>query len=1103
MRPKEKELKKHNNGKRGSQGTISIFLVIILVPCIIFTCLFGDISRVELSKAQASSASDLAMYSLMSHYDNELKEYYGLVASCQDIESFYDVTATYFTGMMSAKGVSGEGSQLFLDYLASLKSGNMADFLQVEFTQPATVKEAKNSAMGDNAALIEDSIVEFMKYRGPYEIANNIIDRMENLNILEGVAGAQKDEPIAEARKEYAEAENDMLKKALYIYMATELYTDFYTQKGVPGFEKYKQYETDLGKIARDFSKVTEVITKYYAGTDGIKNVNFPLKSLNAYTGSITEKNVGTKVKDSSKTIYCINKKELEKLLKDIDKKKQEAENAAVSIADSCSNLPDPTPEFSDVNPAIFCMKVQNQVKSTDLNTLNNAGEWLMKRYAQLNAALNCQPFPKKQKSDKDEEKEVIVESEDDKDALPDDWKNQIQQAMRQIEATYDSCYAAGGNSDYLQFVSRYRKIAESNATYPGGKDTITNVIERRYEFQSEYMNGMVRVGDFIETIRTNFAQIDDDISTQIKNLNVIIDGGNFTYNGNNYSTVSLDSFKKAVLNYSSKRNQWGSAISSSGSDSQYAKNERSEYKGEGEDEGEKFAAKIAKDGGKSVDNFKSRLVNIRNDMMEFQKALKEFKYGGKQVTTLSGRNETIQAGRIVIPKEIDISLSNNEKAAEGYYKSLLTPDASKVYKAPEKKSGEAGNNPNLQEDKPNLYGLLEAQFKGQIQKIESEVKENEKRNEQYKKEAEEKKKNANKIESKYLKGKGSNLGESHGGSRVSATTAIGSLISTVNALMNGSGDELRDELYVTEYIMDMFSYSTFNNEGQHRLAADAKKQYTLKDFTEDGYPGYTSLWAEENAAKIPQNQSLTNQPINAAHNQMNLGEVEYVLYGSKNIDKNLETSYKNIFAIRETLNLVSGFQNFYAGGNDTAKVIQGIANAIMTATAGVVPEALTKCVLIGVLATMESAHDMERLKAGVPVALHKNSDKNWYYSISGEKIAHFDEGGSEPVDENGIYYGDYLYFFLLLGTMNSSTYSSILLRAGDLIEANMRKMGSDKGFDLSKSRCYFSIGGELKVKPLFLDIPIAHSMQEVDVNTMTGTSGWCTYRVDIVRGYS
>ena len=78
----DRKIAKLNN----SRGAISVFLVLILVPCIVVVCLFGDISRVELSKAEASSAGDLALYSLMSHYDEELKEYYGLVASCQNIE---------------------------------------------------------------------------------------------------------------------------------------------------------------------------------------------------------------------------------------------------------------------------------------------------------------------------------------------------------------------------------------------------------------------------------------------------------------------------------------------------------------------------------------------------------------------------------------------------------------------------------------------------------------------------------------------------------------------------------------------------------------------------------------------------------------------------------------------------------------------------------------------------------------------------------------------------------------------------------------------------------------------------------------------------------
>ena len=81
--------------KQTSRGAITIFLAIILVPCIIFTCAFGDVSRVALSKSQANATGDLALYSQLANYDVDLHEWYGLVASCQDIESFYKKTEDY------------------------------------------------------------------------------------------------------------------------------------------------------------------------------------------------------------------------------------------------------------------------------------------------------------------------------------------------------------------------------------------------------------------------------------------------------------------------------------------------------------------------------------------------------------------------------------------------------------------------------------------------------------------------------------------------------------------------------------------------------------------------------------------------------------------------------------------------------------------------------------------------------------------------------------------------------------------------------------------------------------------------------------------------
>lgn len=1091
--------------KRSNRGTISVFLVLILVPCIIVACLFGDISRVELSKSEAAGASDLAMYSLMSHFDKELKEYYGLVASCQDIESFYDTTAEYFTGMMRAKGISGAGSELLLAYLESLKSGNMSDFLQVEFTTPATVTEVANSGLGDNAALLEDSIVEFMKYRGPYEILKSVLEPLQKKNIVEGVTGAKKDEPIVEAKQEFTEAEGELLEQAFYSYLALKNYTDAYESKGVPSIEKYQEYEDHLRKIANDFAKVTELITMYYAGTDGIRLLSFPMYSLNAYTGRYQAKNIGEKIETDSETLYCIDNATLNKLLKNIDTMIQNVERSGGNIVNAWSGLPDPTAD-SDVNPAIYCMKAQNSVNDNDINTLSENGNGLMERYAKLKAALDCSPYPDASALADDSEgsEDKVTVKPTKQNDLPSDWKNQLQNAMGKIEAVQRDYFTAGGSSSYLTLVHRYRKTAESNATYGGGLGTVDNVKERRYEFLSEYLGRNARIGEFLEAVRNEFDQIDKDIEVQINRLDIVIHGGFFAFDEKAYKAVSLDKLKDLVNTYSSKRESWGSAISGSGSNSSYAQSERAEYNGEttGSSEEAELAAKLETLGGQAVDDLKTRLLNIQKDMQDYQKAIQNFKYGGQQVTKLSGREEAISRGKTVIPSQIDISLSANRNAAAGYNSSLLHPSASEVYKAPERETGPTGNIPDLTVDPPELFALLRHQFDDKIKEINKEMRENEERNKEYEEKADKKKKEAQNVDNKYLKGKGSSISSSHGGSAVNAFTALDSIVDILNKLFSGSGDELRDEIYVAEYIMDMFSYSTFNLEGQHRLAAKTK-QYTLKDFSEDGYPGYTELWAKEEKTETPENQSLTNQPINAAHNQMNLGELEYILYGSSNIDTNLKKSYENIFKIREALNLVSGFQNFYLGTKGTAGAINGIADAIMVATAGVVPASLTKCILIGVLATMETAHDLERLKAGIPVALYKSSEDSWYYSVSGDKVASFNEGSSEVVDENGIYYSDYLYFFLLLGVSSSRTYPAILLRTGDLIEANMQKMGSKGDFDLSKSRCYFSIDGELKVKPLLLDLPIANSMQGVDTETVTSSPGWCTYKVSFVRGYS
>ena len=113
-------------------GAISVFLAIILVPSIIVASVFVDVSRVELSKAQASSAADLALDSLMSHFDEKLNEYYGFVSSVQNIEEFYDKTEEFFKGMMEDVNVSESAQKTLVDFYKNLRNSGGVNFLKTD-----------------------------------------------------------------------------------------------------------------------------------------------------------------------------------------------------------------------------------------------------------------------------------------------------------------------------------------------------------------------------------------------------------------------------------------------------------------------------------------------------------------------------------------------------------------------------------------------------------------------------------------------------------------------------------------------------------------------------------------------------------------------------------------------------------------------------------------------------------------------------------------------------------------------------------------------------------------------------------------------------------
>ena len=75
-----------------------------------------------------------------------------------------------------------------------------------------------------------------------------------------------------------------------------------------------------------------------------------------------------------------------------------------------------------------------------------------------------------------------------------------------------------------------------------------------------------------------------------------------------------------------------------------------------------------------------------------------------------------------------------------------------------------------------------------------------------------------------------------------------------------------------------------------------------------------------------------------------------------------------------------------------------------------------------------------------------------------------------------------------------------MLQRMAEVIQFNIGTMANDKTYSLQKSRMYFTLKSQMRVKPLMVDLPV---FTNYGYTELTDNLDWCTYDIDIVRGYS
>lgn len=344
-------------------------------------------------------------------------------------------------------------------------------------------------------------------------------------------------------------------------------------------------------------------------------------------------------------------------------------------------------------------------------------------------------------------------------------------------------------------------------------------------------------------------------------------------------------------------------------------------------------------------------------------------------------------------------------------------------------------------------------------------------------------------------------------------TTFFNSFVSLLKNLTGGNFENIRDNLYLSTYIMEMLSYSTIDNEGRYDILKDQGFDVSTltKENMDDKYNSVNDKWNSDEY-KDYFNKSLTNKRLCKENNAAYGCELEYILYGHENNNENINAAYGQIYEIRYVLNLISAFENFWGSDCNTGYTINFVASIISDATCGVVPAVAIKAVLIALITVFETANDMNRLEAGFMVELYKNEAKLWQVSLDfGEKTEIGENSISGMLNsiqakfgnftnscDNGLRYSDYLCIFVICG-MQSNIGESMTLRCADVVQANMRKITKDSGYKLENSKTYFELDSKLKVDPLLITLPLYSDYTDLYDSSSTD---WCTYNIKTIRGY-
>lgn len=1054
-----------------TKGAVSIFLVIILLPTITVAGLFLDVSRVKLSEEVVSSSADLALNTVLSDYDKDLKDYFGLLASCQDTSEIIALSKQYFADSMVSTGVTTSDAEAYFDEVLYAFAGDddIRDMLQLSVDGETNITATNNGAM-DNPALLKTGIIEFMKYRAPINDAESLFEKITDSGVVNEVENVAKETEMTEAKKTFYEAEEKLIQQAETAYDAIKAYENYSTWTG---------------------NKFTDE-----------KFLNDMSSFLNSPDGS------GNSFETVFKTAH-------EKLVMNLYNTHNTDGTLSVSLI-KAKSIPNPSAvtTYSDSSKA-SATKIENLLKSFNLALKNyvNADNTLN---AKWNITGNC--------LSSDYQIQYWVVLTDNCSSAYSTYASTAY-TLRQTAMKLENAvkFAAGGAMDELMNKS---DVANDVITYDtpdaNGKLSLQSIYDSLInKYNTSYKASVTGGGSSAFKSVTN--QI-NYVNTTSNNEKLKLETVSEIYNirnkiykyqndfGQAYTLAKkakeeTNKLKELLQSYKKAFDEWKAAANDSElDDSDLAKTDRDEI-----EELESVGIELFSES--SVTELANRLNNIQTLCKTFQDDLNAIKYNNTAVKDISSYTKFRSAANLDLSKIVRSETELKQYVADSFSFSIGTQiQRIEIYDNRTSTSLADGDayvitdsfHPNLQKTSLELYEWMQQKFDtpatgtptsksttGFDVSDKSSAKD-------AKSSISEKSENTSDVDTSENT-TGHNFSEWSGATlpsnadnaaedlSISAKLSevgnfASSLFSNFSETFMNSLVNTRDDLYMVDYTFSMFTYDTFEKEGCYALLDESVQKGLKPSRAEEKYQTVLSDWQSSN-----ENKTLTLTPRNTSNNWAYGGEVEYILYGNDSNAKNKTTAYSQIYMIRYALDLPAVFNVYW---NDAT--LNLIAHSLEAFA--FIPAPLTKTLACLAITAAEAGVDISYLRQGLPVILLKSNDD----LVCNYKSVFMGYTQSDSTDNGKItlQYSDYLKMFLFIKLVGSNE-NVIYTRTADVIQSNMALSTGNTQYALSKAQVYYDFEATVLVEPMWSRLLAIDNLGDI-----SSEKNWRTISIKITRGY-